>query len=307
VGTDGTVYVSQSFAGKLTAVGKGGGTRDLVTVTGSINGVATSGRGTVTFTSVEGDESNPSMLLRRAQSNGRVTTLADLGAYERTVNPDQVNRYGFIRLSAECAAQLPAEVGPPSYTGDVYSNPYAVAIMRDGSHVVADAGGNDLVRVGRNGRVSTLAVLPPAPPLEITAAAAEANGLPACTVGTRYRFEPVPTDVELGPDGMLYVSTLPGGPENQSLGARGAVYRVNPANGRVKLIASGFAGAAGLAISPRGRIYVAELFGDRISVVRNGPRLLVSLSTPAAVEWARGKLYATTRTFGSGTVVKISF
>ena len=54
---------------------------------------------------------------------------------------------------------------------------------------------------------------------------------PACVVGEEYAFEPVPTDVEFGPDGWLYVSSLPGGPEDASLGARGAVFRVNPWTG----------------------------------------------------------------------------
>jgi hypothetical protein len=306
VGSEGTVYVSQAFAGKLTAIGKGG-TRDIATVAGFINGVAADGKGTVTFTSLENLESNPSALVKRVLPNGTISTLADLGAYEQAANPDQVNTYGFIGLSAACAGQLPPEIGPPTYSGIVESNPYAVTIMPDGARIVADAAGNDLVRVGRNGRISTVAVLPPTPPVEITAEAAAAIGLPACTIGTRYRFESVPTDVELGGDGMLYVSSLPGGPEDTSLGARGAVYRVNPANGQATLIASGFAWATGLAISPTGTIYVAELLGDRISVVSNGgATLLVNLSTPAAVEWAGGSLYATTGVFGSGTVVKIS-
>jgi sugar lactone lactonase YvrE len=87
------------------------------------------------------------------------------------------------------------------------------------------------------------------------------------------------------------VSSLPGGPEGQSQGAWAAVYRVNPVNGTVTLIASGFAGATDLAISPAGTIYVAELFGDRISLVNNGaPEPLVALRTPAAIEWAAGAL-----------------
>jgi hypothetical protein len=305
VGSDGTVYVSQAFAHKLTAIGADGA-RDIATAPGFISGVAADGRGTVTFTGLGATESNLSMLVRRVLPNGSMSTLADVGAYEHAVNPDQVNTYGFVELSAECAVQLPADGHPPSYSGIVESNAFAVAIMPDGTRVVADAAGNDLVGVGSNGQLSTLAVLPPTPPLEITAEAAAASGWPACTVGAHYRFEPVPTDVELGRDGMLYVSSLPGGPEDSSLGARGAVYRVNPANGQATLIASGFAGAIDLAISPAGKIYVAELFGNRISVVNSGaPAPLVDLSAPAAVEWAEGTLYATTGALGAGAVVKI--
>jgi hypothetical protein len=60
-----------------------------------------------------------------------MSTLADVGAYERAANPDQVNIYGFIGLSAECAAELPPEVGPPSCSGMVDSHRYVVAIMPD--------------------------------------------------------------------------------------------------------------------------------------------------------------------------------
>ena len=61
----------------------------------------------------------------------------------------------------------------------------------------------------------------------------------ACTVGHKFYFEPVPTDVEVH-DGLLYVTTLPGGPEDPSLGARGKVYTVDPATGDVTKIGSGF-------------------------------------------------------------------
>lgn len=305
IGSDGTAYVSQTFAGKVTAIGKKG-TRDLVTVPGTASGVAV-GRGALTFTSSEGPEGSQATRLRRMRSDGQVTTLADTGAYERRANPDRVNTYGFLGLSAACAAQLPPGF-PRTYTGIVESNPYKILPTRAGSWIVADAAANDLLRVSRSGRISTLAVLPPAPPVTLDAAAAQARGLPACTVGARFRFEAVPTDIERGPDGYLYVSSLPGGFDIASLGARGAVYRVNPFTGRARLIAYGFAGATDLAVSPNGTIYVTEMLGNRISVVRHGrPRPLVTLTAPVAVEWSRGALYATTNpNSGPGTLVKIT-
>ena len=157
----------------------------------------------------------------------------------------------------------------------------------------ADAAGNDLLRVSPNGRVSTLAVLPPQP-VSITAGLAAGLHLPACVVGATYDAEPVPTDVERGPDGMLYVSTLAGTP------ARGSVYRVDPVTGAFSRIATGFAGATGLAVAPDGTVYVAELFGGAISrVVAGAPQPVVQVSFPAAVEWSDGKLYATVDVFAS--------
>ncbi len=58
--------------------------------------------------------------------------------------------------------------------------------------------------------------------MKVTKESAAALELPDCVVGVTYAFEPVPTDVEVGKDGYLYVTTLPGGPESPALGARGS-------------------------------------------------------------------------------------
>ena len=62
---------------------------------------------------------------------------------------------------------------------------------------VADAGGNDIVKVDRYGHPSLLAVLPPQP-VRITSAMAAGLHLDPCVVGITYKFEAVPTDVEVG-------------------------------------------------------------------------------------------------------------
>jgi streptogramin lyase len=307
VGHDGTIYVSQSFAGKLTALGKKGATKDLVSTPGvDIAGVAADGRGTVTFTTSGEGALGFFALVKRVQPNGKVRVLADLAAYEDTVNPDQVNSYGFQGLTPECAAQVPPEVGGEPYPGIIDAHPYSVAILPDGSRIVGDAGGNDVLRVAPNGAVSTVAVLPPVP-LVITTDLAAAFELPDCTIGKAYNFEPVPTDVELGPDGLLYVSSLPGGPEDASLGARGAVYSINLSTGALTKVAGGFVGATNVAVAPDGTIYVAEMFGGRISTVSSGAASpVVDVPFPAAVEWANGKLYATIDVFGNGSIVTVS-
>jgi hypothetical protein len=64
------------------------------------------------------------------------------------------------------------------------SHPYVVASLGRGSWAVADAGANAILKVSATGQV--------------------------------------PTDVEVGPLGQPWVSTLPGGPEDPSLGARGS-------------------------------------------------------------------------------------
>jgi len=234
---------------------------------------------------------------------------ADTHAYEVANNPDHVNHYGVTNPSTCVTDALTAAGLPVSYTGQVDSHAYSVASYgRD--WVVADAGANTLWKISSTGRISTLAVLP-AQPHRITAAEAGALGLPSCVVGVTYAFEPVPTDVEVGRDGALYVTTLPGGPEGPQLGARGALWRVD-SRGHVTRVASGFLGATNLAIGSRGEIYVAELFGGKISKVDHGRvSTFVTLPGVVAVETARnGSLWAATMAnedpAAPGTVVQVT-
>jgi hypothetical protein len=283
-----TVYIAQSFAGVLTKVTKHGSTDIVSNPGGEISGVAVKGK-SVFYTA--GDGVLPANTVNRLRK-GESSPVADTLAYEQANNPDGGQSYGIEQpLSDDCAAQWPVDqAGPPTYTGLIDSHAYALAIGDDEIYI-ADAGANAILALGRDGELRTVAVLPPQPTV-ISAEAAAANGLPACVVGLTYNFEAVPTDVEVGHDGKLYVTTLPGGPEDPSLGARGSVYRVSPYSGRVKQVATGFLGATNLALAPHGDIYVTELFGGRVSkVVDGGPETLIELPAPAGLEYANGKLY----------------
>ena len=305
VGDDGTVYVTQSFAGLVTAVDTRGNetTHD---VGGFPTGVAAEGRGT--FTYVRSGE--PPQGAFRMLPNGRTKPLGDTSFVELTQNPDAHVTYGFQGVDDACLAQVPPEI-PGSEPGDVNPNAYAVAIMPDGSRVVADAGGNTLLHLAPSASQATVLSLLPPVPVEITDAIAGALGLPACVVGHDYWFHPVPTDVELGPDGMLYVSSLAGGPEDAGfqalLGGTGGVFRVDPSTGDATRIASGLLGAVDLAVAPNGDVYVAELYADRISMIVSGHgHPAVDVPQPSAVEWADGMLYAAIDAFGNGRVVTIT-
>ena len=306
VGAGGQIYVGQDFAGTLTKVRLDGSTTDLVSRPGTeIAGVASRGYDVV-FTSSNGGETTPATktALERRFANGTVHTIANLLKFEQTHNPDAGNVYGFRNLSTSCANQLPAEIGPASYTGVIDSHPYAVANAPDGGWYVADAAGNDILKVSPSGDVSVVFVFRPQP-TTITADAAAANGLPACTVGKVYAFEPVPTDVEVKSNGSLIVSLLPGGPEDPSLGARGKVLRV-ALDGEFATLADGLAGATNVAIGAGGRVYVTELFANRVSVIQNHAVTTVAdLPSPAGVEYANGTLYVSTDVFGNGSIVKI--
>ena len=184
------------------------------------------------------------------------------------------------------------KLGPPTYTGIVDSHPYSTYTTADGVYV-GDAAGNDILWVGNNGKIKTVAVLP-ATAVTITPEAAEPLGIPDCVLGLDYWFEPVPTDVELGPDGWLYVSSLPGGPEDGSLGAQGRVYKVNPKSGKVKMVADGFVSTVDLAVANNGDVYVAELFTGRVLLIKAGKdkaKPFMQFAMPGAVEWTKEALY----------------
>jgi hypothetical protein len=299
VGNDGTTYVAQSFAGTLTQLRRGERS-DLLQDAGFVTGVAANGRGNLTYLL------NGEVVVRTP--NGRTRTIANVVDYEVANNPDESNSYGFQELEPACADTVPEFVGGGyPFPGIVDSNPYAVAIMDNGDRIVADAGGNSLLRVTDGGDVSLLAVMPPRP-VTINAGAAGAFGLPDCTIGETYNFDFVPTDVELGPDGMLYVTSLAGGPEGASpLGPLGGVFTVDPATGDVTQVATGFYGATDLAVTPHGDVYVTELYVGRVSMVAGGgPAPVAEIPEAVAIEYARGILHVSAGAFGPGQVVTIT-
>ncbi len=285
VAGDGTAYVSQNFAGLLTAVRPGAKPQVVFAAPKrtELGAVSVAG-GVVRFATT----AKKHAVLWSMRPGGRPVMVADLWKNERTKNPDADQSYGFSDLDATCLAQVPAEV-PASYTGIEDSHPYGTAV-RHGTTYVADAAANAILAVSPRGKVSTVAVLPPVP-VVITAEAAAANQLPACTVGHTYSFEPVPTDVEVGKGGWLYVSMLPGGPEDGSAGANGMVVKVKARTGAVRTVASGLAGATGVAVARNGDVYVAQLFGGQVSRIRHGSTTATPWATvtmPAAVEWVGG-------------------
>ncbi|MCW2549518.1 MAG: hypothetical protein JWN96_3978 [Mycobacterium sp.] len=261
----------------------------------------------IAYTSSTGDHKTTRLTILSA---GHQPVVADLSGFEKTQNPDKINTYGTATRNSCTVPALRQAHTPVSYTGLVDSHPYAVASLGGGSWAVADAGGNDILKVDPSGDVSLLSVLPPQP-LKITAGIAKDNGLNPCLVGITYKFEPVPTDVEVGPQGRLLVTTLAGGPEGPQNGDPGSVYSI-ATNGAATRIAYGFAGATNLAVTPSGRIFVAQISSGLVAEVVNGrPRPVLFLPGIAGLEYANGGLYASTAPAvtggnGPGTVVKIA-
>jgi hypothetical protein len=302
------VYVADAFAGVLKRVGV---KKPLFTAPKGyeVAGVDVGKDGSVAFT--WGNQEKHVFYLTVLRHGKKVLT-ADLGRFERKYNPDKRVTYGALTNNAKCLAEIgKATGGPGKYKGLVDTHAYAVKAVR-GGWVVADAAGNDLLLVNRRARVSLLKLLPPQP-VKITAKAAAAFGAPNC-VGVTYNFEAVPTDVEQGRDGRLYVTTLPGGPEADSpLGPRGSVWRLDSRGRHLTRLATGFAGATNLAITTSGRILVAELFANRISTIdHRRPAPVIDLPGVASVEFANHRIYAgqtapfgPTGPAGNGKVVTI--
>jgi hypothetical protein len=300
------IAVGQSFALTVSKVRRNGNLKNLVTETGNpergadIAGVALTKRGVV-YTLTRGERGVAK--LKFVSNEGDVRTLADLAAFENDVNPDGVQTYGFRNLTPECEAEFPEEF-PASYPGIVESHPYAIAKAPKGWYV-ADAAGNSIVKVSRSGKVGLVATLKPQGVVVSAEQAAEFE-MPECVAGEKYFFEPVPTDVEVADNGKLIVSLLPGGPEDDSLGARGAVVRVDPKQGTSREVADGFLGATNVALNGAGRIFVANLGSGTISKVTDaGTRVHAELPLPAGLEWYQGKLYTSYNVFGPGSISTI--
>jgi hypothetical protein len=148
------------------------------------------------------------------------------------------------------------------------SNPYGLAVLPNGDALVADAAGNDIIRVTPNGVATTLATfdVETVSTDHLTPEQREAFGLPPDV--TELPAEAVPTSVAIGPDGFVYVGELKGFPFRPG---SSHVWRIDPnANGVVcsvtapepgcTVAVSGLTAIQDIAINHKnGALYVYEL------------------------------------------------
>jgi hypothetical protein len=203
-----------------------------------------------------------------------VSLFADVVAYEATANPEPT---------------------------DIDSDPTGL-LRHGGSYVLADAGGNDVVKASHKGAFSTVTVLPPV--------ATEFMGAP-------FEADPVPTSVVRGPDGALYISQLTGFPFTPGVSN---IWRV--AKGSAPTVyASGLTNVTDLAFADDGSLYAVEIASDGLL---NGPigslvkipagggsqheTVAGGLFAPYGVALKGHDAYVTTGTVlpGGGGVVKIA-
>jgi hypothetical protein len=283
IADDNTIYYSANFAGELYRKAPGKKPKVVFRSKQGKEVGAVSTRGGTTFF-VSG------FTLMRRTPKGKVSKVANLRAYEKAENPDGGTSYGLVDAAAECVDAWPTgeDFPPAQYPGIVESHPYGSAVSGRTVYV-ADAAANAILAV-RGDKVRTVAVLPPVP-VEITPELAGQFGIPDVCIGETYAFEGVPTDVETGPDGMLYVSGLPGG----EIPGEGYVSTVDPHSGDVEKVASGLVAATGVAVLPSGAFYVSQLFAGEITRIGpNGSRkTFASVPLPSAVELKGRKVYAT--------------
>ena len=192
---------------------------------------------------------NGSTALVKVSADGTRRQLADLLAYEKEHNPD----------------------GQPQETGeraDALSNPYDVLAVNGGAYV-ADAGANDVLFVSNRGKVRTVAALPVSRRGEC--ADAENNGVPngGC--------DPVPTDMFMPADGMLYVSGL--GAE-----VEGIIWKIDPETGKIVKSWRGLPPLTGVAVDEDGNVYGASLFAGAVfRITPSGARSSVEVPGPAGL------------------------
>lgn len=180
-------------------------------------------------------------------SSGAATLLADLGAYEEANNTDDDVD----------------ETGAP----EVVSNPYDLVTDGADGVYVSDSGANAILHVSATGEITPYAIFP-----------VRENPLFGTIGGPT--MDQVPTGMEIGPDGAIYVSTLTGFPF-PSGAAR--VYRVEDLNadgdalddGEVTTYAEGLTAATNLAFEADDSLLVTEF---STSFLENAPGRLVRVS-----------------------------
>jgi hypothetical protein len=235
---DGSLFVADAGSG-IVQLRKGQGS--LVASLPGVTDIAPIGRGSLF--AITGGMEAPTDGHLYAVSRGSTRQLADLAGFEAAVNPDG---------------------------GEIDSNAFAVAALTGGRALVADAGGNSLLVVDRNGVIDWVATLPDE--LVSTANAKALAGCPnpppdfafVCDLPATIPAQAVATSVVVGPDGAYYVGELKGfpGPVGESRiwriepGTRHAQCGVSPA---CTVVADGFTSIVDLSSGPDGTIYVTEI------------------------------------------------
>lgn len=240
--------------------GETGTVQTVPTVPGSaLNGFAAQGRGNFFATSAGLDLAVGAGLWH--VSHGHARLVGDIEAFETARDPDA--SVGPAWKDPACEATGPFSAGPQS-------NPYHVATLSGNTALVADAAGNSLLRVEKDGDVEVVAVFtPPVAGGGASTSPADWMPLPVPGVAVPCYVQPVPTSVAVGPDGAYYVGELIGlTPANfGGVASPGLsrVWRIEAGSEGVScpspactLAFTGFTSVIDVAFGPDGTLYVLE-------------------------------------------------
>ena len=239
-------------------------------------------------------------------ADGTIETVLDITAYQAT-DPDPVDQEGVAEES----------------------NPFGLTVDQLGNALIADAAGNDLIKVTPSGDATTVA--------RFDLEAVETDHLPPefGVFPPEITAEAVPTTVTIGPDGAIYVGELKGFPFRPGTSnvwridpnATGVLCSVNTPSQGCSVYRSGFTGIQDIAFGPDKKLYVLELAEGGVLAFEGGfetgefpPAVLLKtsshgrtelaagqLSEPGGIAFGRGgKLYATDGTFSDGRLLRIS-
>ena len=147
-----------------------------------------------------------------------------------------------IRVKLGGAVRFIADVGHENYTWAAAhaglvpgqfpdANPYGVLALRRARWVV-DAGSNTINRIGADGKVTVMAFLPNPP-----------------------ASDSVPTCIDVGPDGALYIGELTGGGNKPGAAS---IWRFNPHGQKLTKWATGLTAITGCGFAPNGKFYATE-------------------------------------------------
>jgi hypothetical protein len=281
--------VAEADAGQVTLVSRTGHKRVIFSGAPGVDGVA-AGRHHVFGLTGGGNETGtpppgtlPSASVIRSTWRGKhAHQIADLYAYEIKHNPDHQPIY--------------KPDGTPY--DDSISNPFSMNLSRFGL-LVADGGANDVLKVNpRTGHIRTFFVPPTVKDVDacLQPGAQVQPGVVGC--------DPVPTGIAVR-GRSVYVSTL-----GADVPGAGRVYKLNGRTGRVQHVWKGLDSPTGIAVSPRGTIYVSEVTygapsGDgpppsdfdpasvgRITKISHGRMTHSQVTMPTGLTFSCGRLYA---------------
>jgi hypothetical protein len=235
----------------------------ITTTKGSpINGLASTGRRSFFATSGGLDQAVGAGLWHVTPGTARL--VADIEAFEQQTDPDAFE--GPQWKDQRCEATAGFSAGPQS-------NPYHLARLSGRTALVADGAGNTLLAASTNGAVDWVSILTPPVREDVAAAASDDpedwRVLFPLNEDTNCFVQPVPTAVDVGPDGAYYVGELTGvTPAN--LGGTPStglsrVWRVDPGarnvtcpSAQCEVVLSGLTSVLDLAFGPDGALYVVE-------------------------------------------------